>query len=145
MQRTPIQFGRRSEPLVVTDHILVIGYGDTGRCAVNSVLTSQPDARLTVLDIDFLAVVEATANGATAVHGDGRDRCVLDLAAVDMADRVIVAVPDDLAAFLIARAVRPYNPDAVVVVVIREPENHALFLSSDVTSVHIRPPDERQT
>ena len=127
----------------MTDHILVIGYGDTGRCAVNSVLAAQPDARMTVLDIDLFAVVEAVANGATAVLGDGRDRRALDEAAIDAADRVIVAVPDDLAAFLITCAVRPYNPDAVIVVVIREQENHALFLSSDATSVHIRPPDER--
>jgi voltage-gated potassium channel Kch len=127
----------------VTDHILVIGYGDTGRCAVNSVLADQPDARLTVLDIDLFAVVEVMANGATAVLGDGRDRRALDEAAIDAADRIIVAVPDDLAAFLITCAVRPYNPDAVIVVVIREQENHALFLSSDATSVHIRPPDER--
>ncbi|MDX8142053.1 NAD-binding protein [Lentzea sp. BCCO 10_0061] len=127
----------------MTDHILVIGYGDTGRCAVNSVLASQPDARLTVLDIDAFAVVEAMANGATVVLGDGRDRRALDEAAIDAADRIIVAVPDDLAAFLITCAVRPYNPDAVIVVVIREQENHALFLSSDATSVHIRPPDER--
>ncbi|MFJ8957998.1 NAD-binding protein [Lentzea sp. NPDC102401] len=127
----------------MTDHILVIGYGDTGRCAVNSVLAAQPDARLTVLDIDAFAVVEATANGATAILGDGRDCLALDEAAIDAADRVIIAVPDDLSAFLIARAVRPYNPDAVIVVVIREQENHALFLSSGATSVHIRPPDER--
>ncbi|SFR04218.1 TrkA-N domain-containing protein [Lentzea waywayandensis] len=126
----------------MTDHILVIGYGDTGRCAVNAVLAAQPDARLTVLDIDLFAVVEAMANGASAILGDGRDRCALDEAAIDAADRVIVAVPDDLAAFLITRAVRPYNPDAVIVVVIREAENHALFLSSDATSVHIRHPDE---
>ncbi|WP_330275218.1 NAD-binding protein [Lentzea sp. NBC_00516] len=127
----------------MTDHILVIGYGDTGRCAVNSVLADQPDARLTVLDIDLFAVVEAMANGATAILGDGRDRRALDEAAIDAADRIVVAVPDDLAAFLITCAVRPYNPDAVIVVVIREEENHALFLSSDATSVHIRPPDER--
>ncbi|MDX8034052.1 NAD-binding protein [Lentzea sp. BCCO 10_0856] len=127
----------------MTDHILVIGYGDTGRHAVNAVLASQPDAALSVLDIDFFAVAEAMANGATAVHGDGRDRCALDEAAAYIAGRVIVTVPDDLDALLITRAVRTSNPDAVIVAVIREPENHALFLSSDATSVHIRLPDER--
>lgn len=127
----------------MTDHILVIGYGDTGRRAVNSALAAQPDAWLTVLDIDLLAVVEATANGAIAVHGDGRDRCALGKAGTDTADRVIVTVPDDLNAFLITRAVRSLNPDAVIVAVIREPANHTLFLSSGVTSVHFRPPDEQ--
>lgn len=136
---------QRAESLFVSDHVLVIGYGDTGRLAVNSVLDSQPAAQLTVLDIDFFAVVEAAANGAHAILGDGRDRCSLDEAAVDTADRIIVTVPDDLAAFLITRAVRPYNPDAVVVVVIRRPENHALFLYSDATSIHIRPPDQQQS
>jgi len=122
----------------VTDHILVIGYGDAGRRAVNSVLASQPDARLTVLDTDFLAVAEAAANGARAFVGDGRDRCALDEAAADLADRVIVAVPDDLNAFLITRAVRPLNPDTVFVVVIREPENHAIFSSDGTLTVHMR-------
>jgi voltage-gated potassium channel Kch len=122
----------------VTDHILVIGYGDTGRNAVNSTLASQPDARLTVLDTDYLAVAEATANGATAVVGDGRDRCALDEAAADIADRVIVAVPDDLNAFLITRAVRPMNPDAVIVAVIREPENQMIFAADGTATVHMQ-------
>ncbi|MDX8056777.1 NAD-binding protein [Lentzea sp. BCCO 10_0798] len=126
----------------MTDHILVIGYGDTGRGAINSVLASQPDALLTVLDTDYLAVAEAAANGATAVLGDGRDRCALDEASADIADRVVVTVPDDLNAYLITRSVRAANPDTVIVVVIREPENHALFLSSYATSVHIRLTDE---
>jgi Trk K+ transport system NAD-binding subunit len=129
----------------VTDHILVIGYGDAGRCAVNSVLATQPDARLTVLDTDYLAVAEATANGATAVVGDGRDRCALDEAAVDVADRVIVAVPDDLNAFLITRAVRPLNPDTVIVVIIREAENHAIFENDGTMTIHLRQTDDRQT
>ncbi|WP_434453212.1 NAD-binding protein [Lentzea sp. E54] len=81
--------------------------------------------------------------GAIAVHGDGRDRCALGKADADAADRVIVTVPDDLNAFLITRAVRSLNPDAVIVAVIREPANHTLFLSSDVTSVHFRPTDEQ--
>ncbi|MGI5502325.1 NAD-binding protein [Lentzea sp. CA-135723] len=122
----------------MTDHILVIGYGDAGRCAVNAVLAAQPDARLTVLDTDYLAVAEATANGVTAVVGDGRDRCALDEAGADLADRVIIAVPDDLNAFLITRAVRPVNPDTVIVAVIREPENSAIFASDGTTTVHTR-------
>ncbi|USX54729.1 NAD-binding protein [Lentzea sp. HUAS12] len=121
----------------MTDHILVIGYGDTGRRAVNAVLEAQPDARLTVLDTDFLAAAEAAANGATAVVGDGRDRCALDEAAADLADRVVIAVPDDLNAFLITRALRPVNPDTAVVVVIREPENHAIFSSEGTLTVHM--------
>ncbi|SMD17982.1 NAD-binding protein [Lentzea albidocapillata] len=129
----------------MTDHILVIGYGDAGRRALNSVLASQPDARLTVLDTDYLAVAEASANGATAVLGDGRDRCALDEAAADVADRVIIAVPDDLNAFLITRAVRPLNPGTVIVAIIREPENHTIFASDGIVSIHMRQPDDRQT
>ncbi|SDK83720.1 TrkA-N domain-containing protein [Lentzea albidocapillata subsp. violacea] len=129
----------------MTDHILVIGYGDAGRRALNSVLASQPDARLTVLDTDYLAVAEASANGATAVLGDGRDRCALDEAAADIADRVIIAVPDDLNAFLITRAVRPLNPDTVIVAIIREPENHTIFTSDGIVSIHLRQLDDRQT
>ena len=129
----------------MTDHILVIGYGDTGRRAVNSVLATQPDVRLTVLDTDYLAVAEASANGAIAIVGDGRDRCALDEAAVDAADRVIVAVPDDLNAFLITRAVRPLNPDTVIVVIIREAENHAIFESDGTMTVHMRHTGDQQT
>ena len=129
----------------MTDHILVIGYGDTGRRAVNSVLATQPDVRLTVLDTDYLAVAEASANGAIAIVGDGRDRCALEESAADIADRVIIAVPDDLNAFLITRALRPVNPDTLIVVVIREPENHAIFTSDGVATVHMQPSDDLPT
>ncbi|MFD4638285.1 NAD-binding protein [Lentzea sp. NPDC058436] len=129
----------------MTDHILVIGYGDTGRCAVNAVLASQPDARLTVLDKDFFAVAEAAANGADAVVGDGRDRCALDEVAAGVADRVVVAVPDDLNAFLIMKSIRRLNPEAVVVVIVREPENHSIFVSEEAVTVHVRQPDDRKT
>ncbi|WP_157529010.1 NAD(P)-binding protein [Nocardia sp. NRRL S-836] len=139
-----IRLEPHAESFIMTDHLLVIGYGDTGRHAVNSVLSSQPDAQLTVLDSNFLSVAEAVANGALAVHGDGRDRCALDEAAVDLADRVIVAVPDDLNAYLITRAVRSLNPDTVIVAVIREPSNHALFASDGTMSVHIRQADDEQ-
>ncbi|MET9225755.1 NAD-binding protein [Lentzea sp. NPDC003310] len=127
----------------MTDHILVIGYGATGRHAVNSVLATQPDARVLVLDTDYLAVAEATANGAVAVVGDGRDTCALYDAAVEAADRVIVSVPDDLNAFLITRAVRPLNPDTVIVAIIREAENHTIFESDGTVTVHMgRPGDQ---
>ncbi|WP_285748645.1 NAD-binding protein [Lentzea sp. NBRC 105346] len=129
----------------MTDHILVIGYGDTGRLAVNAVLAAQPDARLTVLDKNFLAVAEAAANDVTAVVGDGRDRCALSEAAADVADRVIIAVPDDLSAFLITKAVRPLNPDTVIVAVIREAENHEIFSVDRAVSVHMRYPDDMET
>ncbi|MFD9701579.1 NAD(P)-binding protein [Lentzea sp. NPDC059081] len=122
----------------MTDHILVIGYGDTGRSAANSVLASQPDAQLTVLDTDFLAVAEATANGVAAVVGDGRDSCALSEAAVDAADLVLIAVPDDLNAFLITRALRSSNPATPIVAIIREPENQAIFEFDESVTVHVR-------
>lgn len=121
----------------MTGHLVVIGYGQTGRDAVGSVLASRPETEVTVLDIDFLAVVEATANGATALHADGRSACALRAAATDTAVRVIVTVPDDLDALLIAQAVLSIDPGTVVVAVIREPANHALFARCGITSVHI--------
>ncbi|WP_329792904.1 NAD-binding protein [Lentzea sp. DG1S-22] len=127
----------------MTDHILVIGYGDTGRHAVNAALAVQPDARMTVLDLDCVAAAEAWANGADAVVGDGRDTCSLDDATADLADRVIIAVPDDLDAFLITRAVRPLNQDAVIVAVIREPANRAIFAFDGIVTVHLGQTDGR--
>ncbi|MCG8926057.1 NAD-binding protein [Lentzea sp. CC55] len=129
----------------MTDHILVIGYGDTGRHAVNAALAVQPDARMTVLDLDCVAAAEAWANGADAVVGDGRDTCALDDATADLADRVIIAVPDDLDAFLITRAVRPMNPDAVIVAVIREPANSPIFTFDGTLTVHLGRPDDGRT
>ncbi|SDP97952.1 NAD-binding protein [Lentzea jiangxiensis] len=129
----------------MTAHILVIGYGDTGRHAVNAALAVQPDARMTVLDLDCVAAAEAWANGADAVAGDGRDPCSLDDAAADLADHVIIAVPDDLDAFLITRAVRPLNPHAVIVAVIREPANHAIFAFDGTVTVHLGRTDGGRT
>lgn len=90
-----------------------------------------------VLDTDFVAVVEAVANGATAPQADGRECDALRAAAADTADRVIVAVPDDLDALVIAKALLDLHLQVAVVVVIREPANHKLFRRSGITSVHI--------
>ncbi|WP_089913296.1 hypothetical protein [Lentzea albida] len=54
------------------------------------------------------------------------------------ADRIVIAVPDDLDAFLITRAVRPLNPGTLIVALIREPENHALFAFEGAVTVHLR-------
>lgn len=121
----------------MTEHVVVIGYGRTGRHAANSALASSSCARLTVLDLNWLAVAEAPANGATAFHADGRDEGDLRVARVEQADRVIVAVPEDPDALLIATAVRYLNPEVVVVAAIRETANHALFDRMGVHSVHI--------
>ncbi|MDX8054476.1 NAD-binding protein [Lentzea sp. BCCO 10_0798] len=90
-------------------------------------------------------MAETSTNGAIAVRGNGRDRCALEEAVADIADRVVVAVPDDLNAFLITRAVRSLNPDAVIAAIIREPENHTIFASDGIVIIHMRQADDRQT
>lgn len=79
------------------------------------------------------------ANGANAIQVEGRDACRLGAACVEQATRVVVALPHDLDALVITRSIRHINPEAVVVALIRESANHAIFDLIGVHSVRIGP------
>jgi len=117
-------------------HTLVVGYGTKGRSAVRALVEDGMDPEhAVVVDPDPQHTAEAVSDGLAAVQGDGTRAEVLRRAGVDNATRVIVAVPRDDSAVLVALTVRAANREAQLVVSVKEAENAELLRQSGADHV----------
>lgn len=118
------------------DHVVVIGYGVKGRTAAHTLIEhGVSPSGVVVVTADPTAQQAATKAGMVAVVGDARRDDVLLDAAIDRADRVIIATDDDATSVLITLTVRRLAPDADVVVAVRESQNAALLKAAGAKSV----------
>jgi len=118
------------------DHVVVIGYGTKGRSAVTTLLGNEvPRDSLVVVDPSPGAVEEAHADGLAIVSGDGTRRDVLRRAEVQRARQVVITLDRDDSAVLATLTVRQLNPDAYVVVAVREQDNVPLVRQSGADAV----------
>lgn len=118
------------------NHTLVIGYGTKGRSAVGTLRRNGvPLNKIVVIDTSSTAVADANRDGIAAFEGNGSRRELLHQAEISKAREVIVALPRDDAAILTTLTVRQLNPNAGIVVSVREQENVPLVRQSGATSV----------
>ena len=118
------------------EHVVVIGYGTKGRAAAETVRDSGvPMERIVVIDRHQEAVDDAREDGYAVVVGDGTRREVLMRASMDRASRAIVTADRDDAAVLITLTARAANPDAQIVVAVREQQNVPLLQQSGADAV----------
>ena len=118
------------------DHTVVVGYGTKGRAAVVTLLGNGVEKeRIVVVDPSADAINDAQADGLTAIAGDGTRRDHLRRAEVASARQAIITIDRDDAAVLTTLTVRQQNPDAYVVVAVREQQNVPLLRQSGADSV----------
>lgn len=118
------------------NHVVVIGYGTKGRSAVNTMRRhGTPSEEIVVIDADSMAVEEANLDGIAAFHGDGTRRGLLRRAEISKAREVIISLDRDDASILTTLTVRQLNPQAGIVVSVRQHENVPLVKQSGATSV----------
>ncbi len=118
------------------DHVVVVGYGTKGRSAVQTLRDNGvPAEQVVVIDSSATAVEDARQDGYAVVAGDGTRREVLLRAGMASARQAIVTADRDDAAVLITLTARAANPDAVVVVAVREQQNVPLLRQSGADSV----------
>jgi CPA2 family monovalent cation:H+ antiporter-2 len=96
-----------------TSHVVVAGYGRTGR-AVASALQAAGVAAV-VLDVNNQAVAAAESAGHRGVWGDTSSEEVLHAAGVGQARVLVVAVPDWNAARVCIERARRLNPELFIV------------------------------
>jgi len=100
----------------VNDHTVIIGYGVKGRAAAKSLTDGgTPRAEIVVVAPDRTEVEEATRDGFVGVIGDGRREEVLRDAAIERANRVVVATNEDDTSILVTLTARRLSPDAAIV------------------------------
>jgi len=120
----------------VENHIVVIGYGVKGRSAVKTLLTNGvPRSRVVVVDPIQANVAEANEDGLVGVVGDATRSDVLRRAQVDRAEKIVVSPERDDTAVLVTLTSRSMNPDATIIVSVREEENAGIMRHSGANSV----------
>lgn len=120
----------------VKDHQVICGYGSTGQAATKAVLAQGADpSTIVVVDSVPAMVEQATENGLTAVLGDASRVAVLRQAGVGSAASIIVTPNRDDTAVLVTLTARELNPDAHIVVAVREKENIHLLRQSGADAV----------
>lgn len=118
------------------DHVVVIGYGRKGRSAVE-VLTRNGRSReeIVIVDPDAAALDDAKNDQLAIVPGNATQRGTLRRANVQQATQVIITTDRDDTNVLSTLTVRQLNPDAFIVVAVREEENVPLVRQSGADSV----------
>ncbi len=118
------------------NHVVVIGYGTKGRSAVNTMRRhGQAPEKIVIVDNNALAINDANLDGLAAFQGDAGRRDLLRRAEVSKAKEVVICLDRDDAAILTTLMVRQLNPQAGIVVSVREHENVPLVKQSGATSV----------
>ena len=118
------------------NHVVVIGYGTKGRSAVNTMRRhGQAVEKIVVVDKSALAINDANLDGLAAFQGDAGRRDLLRRAEISKAKEVVICLDRDDAAILTTLMVRQLNPQAGIVVSVREHENVPLVKQSGATSV----------
>ncbi|MDP3890228.1 TrkA family potassium uptake protein [Nocardioides sp.] len=117
-------------------HVVVVGYGTKGRSAVGT-LVSNGWAKESVVIVDptSQALEDAHLDGLAIVTGDATRREVLRRAGVSEASQVIITTDRDDTNVLATLTVRQLNPDAWIIVAVREHENVPLMKQSGADSV----------
>jgi voltage-gated potassium channel len=117
-------------------HVVVVGYGTKGRSAVETIVgNGRSREAVVVVDPSAAALTDAHADGLTVVTGDATRRSVLRQAGIETATQVIITTDRDDTNVLSTLTVRQLNPDAWIVVSVREQENVPLMKQSGADSV----------
>ena len=121
----------------VKDHIIVAGYGTTGRGAVETLLADAGDEphQIVVIDQRTEAVTLATSAGLTGIVADATHTSAWAQLRVDVARSVIVTCSRDDTTTLVALTVRELNPTIPISATIAQSENAHLVRQSGATSV----------
>ena len=119
----------------MSNHIVVIGYGTTGRSAIDTLVNSDVSRdQITVVDNNPIAVEQARGDGFTVISA-GATRDGLLQAKVPSARQVIITADRDDTTILATLTARELNPDAHIVAAVREQFNVPLVRQSGADAV----------
>ena len=117
-------------------HIIVCGFGNTGRVAAQELLLQgTPPHQIVALDTDEAALAEAANLGLVAIHGDPTREQVLNSVAIDRAAHVLICPGRDDTAVLAALTTRALNPGVNVIAMCLEEENVKVLRSGGVHTI----------
>ena len=108
-------------------HVVICGYGDSGRLAASELVSrGTPADQIVVIDSNETSIRQAADAGFIGLNGIATREELLRLAGVERARAVIIALGRDDTTLLSLLTVRTLNAEARTVVSIREAENRKL-------------------
>lgn len=117
-------------------HVVVVGYGTKGRSAIETLVSNGYDRdSIVVVDPSPVAVADGNRDQLVVIAGDATRRGVLRQAGAENATHVIITTDRDDSNVLVTLTARQLNPDAWIVVAVREHENVPLMRQSGANSV----------
>lgn len=118
------------------DHIVICGYGVTGRVAAKELLAQgTPAHKIVVIDELEQNLREAARIGFIGLRGDAAREEVIRRANIDRASAVVVSPGRDDTAALIVLTVRNVNPRVKIVASVNAEENFKLIRQAGAHSV----------
>jgi len=108
----PVQ--QESRHLKIKDHVIVMGYGLSGRNLVR--VLEETEIPYLALDLDGQTVRREAQNGVKIFYGDATNPNVLHHVRIDDARVLVVAISDPFAARRAVQIARGLNPDLHIIV-----------------------------
>ena len=103
----------RFEELPFANHVVILGYGRVGKWV--GMALEEADIPYLVVEFNPRIVKQLKLEGKRVVFGDPTDIGVLDLAQVDKAKLVIIAIPDPLVQKMVVANCQTLNPRTKIV------------------------------
>lgn len=120
----------------LTGHIVVAGFGVTGREAAEELIArGSPAESIVVIDCAAEAIVEAEALGCTVLQGDASRDATLQAGRIAEARSLIVTAGRDDTAILITLTARHLAPSLRISTTIRAEDNELLARQAGATTV----------
>lgn len=120
----------------LSDHVIVCGYGHSGRTAAAELVSrGTPADQIVVVDADDALLKGAAETGHIGLRGDATMQRTLQDAGVARAGAIIVSTGRDDTNALVVLTIRQLNPGIRVIVTVREEENSPLLrqAGADIT------------
>jgi CPA2 family monovalent cation:H+ antiporter-2 len=112
--KAAVQMEQASRHLKIKDHVIVMGYGLSGRNLVR--VLEETEIPYLALDLDGDTVRRESQNGVKIFYGDATNPNVLHHVKIDDARVLVVAISDPFAARRAVQIARGINPDLHIIV-----------------------------
>lgn len=127
-QRIIEDFRMRLRQSRLSDHIVICGYGLSGRSAAGELIRrGENPAHIVIIDQDENALLEAADAGMVGLRGDATREALLGDANIRDARTAIVCLGRDDTAVLCTLTMRSLAPELRIVAMVKEAENERLL------------------
>ncbi|HET9445282.1 MAG TPA: potassium channel family protein [Steroidobacteraceae bacterium] len=135
LQRLIEEFRMRRLQARLEEHIVLVGYGHSGRCAAAELVARGYDrGRILIVDLDQGRLEQAAEQGYVGILGDARREETLRAAMLPSAHALLICTDRDDTNVLITLTARHVSADVRIVARVEEAENDKLLRQSGASS-----------